>query len=556
MGRATMNMPAVPAPAPVQARAHQPSPPDDGLSWDDDELETQIYDNPEEEAAARAAKSSAQSGGKKTNGHGVAAGLAAAAADEPDLSSLVSTAKGWEAPPGVAPAPIRTGPNTPTLLGASSPGITLPPPAGIATGSNQTPTPFGAEEPAFAATLGASSPGAPAWGRQSHRESSAVMRLVDASEPIFDSMAELNAIQKPPRQGIKTSTIVAIAAIVLFLGGVAAVWIATSNSDDGDKTTTAGRSDDPGSGSASDTVVSAGTGSASGTSEAGSGSATVPSTGTAGFDLYVTPANVVAWRLDGAAKSSTLPARINGLSAGRHTVAIDAPPGFMSESREIDLVAGEMAKFEIKLTAVEIIGSFTSEPAGAKVTLVTGGQRIDLGPTPATFKLDPAQKYEVVFEKDGYVSVSKPVQISGQPEEKIAALLEPARVAQKDPNGSGSSRKDPPKDVIKKDPPKDPLPKDPTRDPTPPRDPPKDPPAAKGEGVLSLGAKPPCDIYVNGKSTGLKTPQREIKLPAGRVKITLMNNEYGIKESFTVEIKAGEVTKQVKDYSDRMTPTE
>jgi hypothetical protein len=34
-----------------------------------------------------------------------------------------------------------------------------------------------------------------------------------------------------------------------------------------------------------------------------------------------------------------------------------------------------------------------------------------------------------------------------------------------------------------------------------------------------------------------------------------MNNEFGIKESFTVEIKTGEVTKQVKDFSDRMGTT-
>ena len=75
---------------------------------------------------------------------------------------------------------------------------------------------------------------------------------------------------------------------------------------------------------------------------------------------------------------------------------------------------------------------------------------------------------------------------------------------------------------------------------------------AGGEGILSLGAKPPCDIFIDGKSTGLKTPQREIKLAAGHHKVTLVNNEFGIKESFTVEIKAGTPTKMVKDYSDRI----
>jgi hypothetical protein len=118
---------------------------------------------------------------------------------------------------------------------------------------------------------------------------------------------------------------------------------------------------------------------------------------------------------------------------------------------------------------------------------------------------------------------------------------------------TGKVKKDPVEKIKKDPPPPDDKIK---KDPPPPDDKiKKDPPPPKGEGVLSLGAKPPCDIYIDGKSTGLKTPQREIKLSAGRHKVTLMNNEFGIKESFTVEIKAGEVSKQVKDFSDRMAPS-
>ena len=47
-------------------------------------------------------------------------------------------------------------------------------------------------------------------------------------------------------------------------------------------------------------------------------------------------------------------------------------------------------------------------------------------------------------------------------------------------------------------------------------------------------------------------PQREIKLSAGKHKITLINNEYGIKESFFVEIQADKPTKKIVDYSDKM----
>ena len=75
---------------------------------------------------------------------------------------------------------------------------------------------------------------------------------------------------------------------------------------------------------------------------------------------------------------------------------------------------------------------------------------------------------------------------------------------------------------------------------------------AKGEGTLLLGSKPPCDIFIDGKATGLQTPQRDIKLPSGKHKITLVNNEYGIKETFVVEVKADSVERAIKDYSDRI----
>ena len=38
----------------------------------------------------------------------------------------------------------------------------------------------------------------------------------------------------------------------------------------------------------------------------------------------------------------------------------------------------------------------------------------------------------------------------------------------------------------------------------------------------------------------------------GRHRVTLMNNEFGIKESFNVDIKADAPEKMIKDYSDRL----
>jgi len=73
-----------------------------------------------------------------------------------------------------------------------------------------------------------------------------------------------------------------------------------------------------------------------------------------------------------------------------------------------------------------------------------------------------------------------------------------------------------------------------------------------GIGWLSLGAKPPCEVFVDGVNTGLSTPQPKIPLPAGKHKITLVNQEFGIKENIGVTIQPDLVEKVMKDFSDRI----
>ncbi|HWU88553.1 MAG TPA: serine/threonine-protein kinase, partial [Kofleriaceae bacterium] len=110
----------VAAAAPPAAAARSARPRTDGSdrAWDDDELETKIYDNPEDDPrnkplggrmgkplplqapptgplGASAAAASAGTGDRAASGN-------------PDLSSLVSTAKGWEAAPGPGPSATST----------------------------------------------------------------------------------------------------------------------------------------------------------------------------------------------------------------------------------------------------------------------------------------------------------------------------------------------------------------------------------------------------------------------------------------------------------------
>lgn len=73
-----------------------------------------------------------------------------------------------------------------------------------------------------------------------------------------------------------------------------------------------------------------------------------------------------------------------------------------------------------------------------------------------------------------------------------------------------------------------------------------------GFGTLQIGSKPPCKIFIDGRKTGLSTPQREIRLRPGRHRVRLENREVGIDERFQVRIRDGRTTKVIRDMTDRL----
>jgi PEGA domain len=68
-----------------------------------------------------------------------------------------------------------------------------------------------------------------------------------------------------------------------------------------------------------------------------------------------------------------------------------------------------------------------------------------------------------------------------------------------------------------------------------------------GSGVLMISSKPPCAIFVDGRATGLTTPQRSMTLPAGNHQITLVNKERNIKKTVPVQITTDKTTKLTRD---------
>ena len=75
-------------------------------------------------------------------------------------------------------------------------------------------------------------------------------------------------------------------------------------------------------------------------------------------------------------------------------------------------------------------------------------------------------------------------------------------------------------------------------------------PVAHGAtGTLDLSTKPPCEIVIDGKATGMMTPRRGIALTAGRHEVTLTNADQGVQLTTEVTVTAGQSIRMIRDFT-------
>jgi hypothetical protein len=199
----------------------------------------------------------------------------------------------------------------------------------------------------------------------------------------------------------------------------------------------------------------------------------------------------------------------------------------------------------VKLVDVRI----DSKPAGATVMLVDNGKTSFLGTTPVAASVDPSRAYDVIFTLEGrptQMTHLDPIKVhhldvtlagpSGSttraartstakaaPAAKVAAAAEPP-VAHHQKAVKPAELAEPSFDMPVKA-----TPKAPTKAAAP---------DVGGTGMLMVSSKPPCEIIVDGKPTGLSTPQRAMPLSPGAHKITLVNAQENIKKTVSVAISA------------------
>jgi hypothetical protein len=252
------------------------------------------------------------------------------------------------------------------------------------------------------------------------------------------------------------------------------------------------------------------------------------------------------------------PTSANGLPNGAHLAA--AAPAETAETHVVQTTRGVVRLADVRIDSM---------PAGATVTLVektaTGQKKSFLGTTPIATSLDPSRSYEVVLALQGRPEQTAKLDPAHTPHLQIAlgkttttttttTKAAPARPAIAKAITSPKAAPAPkhhsaPKNEQLADPGFDsaPAPTKAAAAPAERAERPEKPAAGAAKGTLMISTKPPCEIVIDGKSTGLTTPQRAIPLPAGAHKVTLVNSGANINKTLMVQINADQPTKLVKD---------
>lgn len=221
---------------------------------------------------------------------------------------------------------------------------------------------------------------------------------------------------------------------------------------------------------------------------------------------------------------------------------------------------------------------FDSTPPGAMVMLVDRerGVTSPVGTTPVRTALDPKVAYDAIFTLEGHPTKVVSLDASKSPRVladltgtgtvasgTAAAGATPTTQGTANGDASGVNPAETSAQVAKTSDPEEPV-RNTGRNKRPRRDKERDKPNEREEaeapdeptevnaaamGSLTISAKPPCEVSINGKSLGRMTPVRELPVTAGIYKITLTNKSLGVNETIAVRVTPGKETKVTQDYT-------
>jgi serine/threonine-protein kinase len=224
------------------------------------------------------------------------------------------------------------------------------------------------------------------------------------------------------------------------------------------------------------------------------------------------------------------------MQPGTYQVRVDYGANYAPWMTQISVTQGQVVSLPPAVLALRAVTvDFTSDPSGAEVTLIRGSERRSIGRTPVAADVDVmGGAWTVRMERAGHEDhESLLVLPAGESRGAHTANLtrsEVRRVASGSPNRAASTSTQETESV--------------SAAPTPVSTASVEPRASGGAGTLRINTRPWSQVFVDGRLIG-NTPQMSISLPAGRHTVTLVNSDFDIRETITVEIAAGETTTRV-----------
>jgi eukaryotic-like serine/threonine-protein kinase len=230
-------------------------------------------------------------------------------------------------------------------------------------------------------------------------------------------------------------------------------------------------------------------------------------------------------------------------------------PGYRPWSTKVELQPGQMVPLpDVSLEKIEAGFALDSAPRGA--TVFVDGRRLPQSTPVRVTDLEPGD-HQIRLEYDGYAPWESALHVtpgtvlelqvaslkalgaevvaavpSGSAAQAVAAPAAPApRVATSSRPRRASSTP-----VVRSSAPEP--------EPVVRVAPAPAPSGGGGTGTLRVNTRPWSKVFVDGRLIG-NTPQMNISLSAGRHTITLVNDDFGIRKTVKVDIRAGEVETQV-----------
>jgi len=235
------------------------------------------------------------------------------------------------------------------------------------------------------------------------------------------------------------------------------------------------------------------------------------------------------------------PFTIKDLEGEKATIKV-TKASYFEETREVDLSSERLASIDIRLKPQRVALKVTSVPDRAEYTVYDGESRVAAGRTPDTIKdLDATRKYRVVVERrlyDSWERVFEPgfdlegtleANLRRSGEDPVAAVVRTPVVK----NTRPVERVERPVEKVAT-----PVEKTAVVKPVE-----KKPEEVAGTGILNIASRPVARVYIDDQDTGRYTPILNFKIKTGKHKITLKNPEFSLDKTYYVDVGPGETKK-------------